>query len=358
MQQGSVISASLFGALAGSGELPFEQSAFEETVRRAGVGVEPSLRALRAAADLARAAPASASESQSMVTPPPPLPLRAGSPALQPLVDRVRREFPEEAWPMLGVGLGRVVEYQDARYGGEYLDRVAVLHQAEKDAGGARHGYPLTVDAAQYVAVAMAYDDVIRVADLKTRGDRFRRVRQEVGAGAADVVYTEEFFHPRLEEACSTLPASIGQWVQESPRVRKWLEPRIDRGRRIRPGTVRGYLMLRMVAGMRRWRRGTLRHRREQEHLENWLEEVRRTCLTDPALALELVRCRRLIKGYSDTHVRGSGRFDRLMQAARRLAGRPDAAAALAALREAALRDATGQALDVQWRALGLPQDA
>ena len=44
---GSVISASLFGALAGAEALPFPREAFEETIRRSGKGVEASLRAFR-----------------------------------------------------------------------------------------------------------------------------------------------------------------------------------------------------------------------------------------------------------------------------------------------------------------------
>ena len=52
-RHGSVISASLFGALAGSGALPFPLSAFEAVVARSGIGVKGSLAALHAAAELA-----------------------------------------------------------------------------------------------------------------------------------------------------------------------------------------------------------------------------------------------------------------------------------------------------------------
>ena len=62
----------------------------------------------------------------------------------------------------------------------------------------------------------MAYDDVIRVADLKTRATRFERVRQEVGARPDQLVYTTEFMHPRLEEICGTLPAGLGRWLENS----------------------------------------------------------------------------------------------------------------------------------------------
>lgn len=355
VSHGSVISASLFGALCGSAILPFAQQAFEETVRRSGVGVEASLRALRAAADLAHAPAPVAVPVDPMYTAPLPLPQHAASSALQPLVDRVRRVFPESAWPMLGAGLARVVEYQDIAYGTEYLDRMEQVLAWDRQSGGPARDHELTVEAARQVAVAMAYDDVIRVADLKTRAERFARVRAEVGAGAGEVVQTEEYFHPRFEEACATLPAGLGRRIESSPRLRAWLEPRLDRGRRLRPGTVLGHLQLRAVAAMRLWRRGTLRHQHEQAHLADWLGAVQRAAASDPALALELVRCRRLIKGYSDTHARGSGRFDRMMAAASLLAERPDAAVMLARLREAALGDATGARLETCWNELGLP---
>jgi indolepyruvate ferredoxin oxidoreductase beta subunit len=60
------------------------------------------------------------------------------------------------------------------------------------------------------------------------------------------------------------------------------------------------------------------------------------------------------VKGYSDTHARGSSRFDRLSRAADLLKGRADAAADLAALRAAALADAKGEQLDKRLAMLGL----
>src|SRR6266481_5475336 len=51
----SVISAALFGALAGSGALPFPREAYEAAIRDAGLGVEASLRAFGRAHDAALA---------------------------------------------------------------------------------------------------------------------------------------------------------------------------------------------------------------------------------------------------------------------------------------------------------------
>src|SRR6202023_4339126 len=51
---GSVVSAVLFGALAGSGALPMHRTAFEAAIRRGQVGVNSSLAAFAAAFEAAQ----------------------------------------------------------------------------------------------------------------------------------------------------------------------------------------------------------------------------------------------------------------------------------------------------------------
>ena len=80
-------------------------------------------------------------------------------------------------------------------------------------------------------------------------------------------------------------------------------------------------------------------------HLQAWLEQTVAAARRDPALGVELLEARRLVKGYSDTHDAGEGRFSRLMAMAGRLDGRPDAADWMRRLRQAALADAEGKAL-------------
>jgi indolepyruvate ferredoxin oxidoreductase, beta subunit len=334
----SVISAVLLGALAGAEVLPFDREAFEATIRKGGVGVEASLRAFAGGfGRIRQPAPAA-----PVATPFPALPKFAGHAALDRLVERVRRELPEVSHGMVFAGLKRIVDFQDAAYGDEYLDRLAAL--AALDSAG--RGFSLTTEAARQIAVAMCYDDVIRVADLKTRATRFDRVRDEVDAAPDQLVYMTEFMHPRIEEVCGTLPASLGRAIENTPWLFKTLGRVIDRGRRVKTGTVGWFLVLYVLAGMRRFRRSTLRHRHEAEHIAAWLDLVRRMAPRNYDLAVEIVKCRRLVKGYSDTHTRGLGKFDRVIAAAQRLADRPDAADWVRRLRDAALLDEEGKALD------------
>ncbi len=333
---GSVISASLFGAVAGSGALPFARDDYEGTIRRAGVGVDASLRAFGLAYDAAAQAPAQPAPID-LSRPVPAVPERAASPRAQALLDVIRRDFPSCAQPLLVAGVQRQIEFQDPAYAEEYLRRVKALRDLDERHGGEAGQWALTEAAARYVATAMAYDDVIRVADLKTRGSRFERVRGEVGAQPGQLVYTTEFVHPRLEEICGTLPAVLGRWLEGSRTFGGFVQRRLAKGRRLQSGTLGGFLMLYALAGMRRLRRRTLRHQAEMASLKQWLDLVARLAPQDYALAVETLKCRRLVKGYSDTHARGGGKFRVLLDAAARLAGRPDAAATLRELRETAL---------------------
>jgi len=341
---GSVISAVLFGALAGSGALPFERQAYEQTIRAAGVGVEASLRAFAAGFDrsveeLAAGKPAQVPQSTPLGKKYPPL-APIGHPPFDALVARAHATFPEELHAMIAAGLRKVVDYQDVAYGQEYLNLVAGFLAFE------RGGEPaLSLAAAKYIAVAMTYDDVIRVADLKTRASRFARVCAEVSAGRGQLVYTTEYMHPRMEEVAGSLPRGLGLWLEAKPRLWRLLDRVVNRGRRVRTGTIRWFLLLYAVGGLKRQRRGTLRHSREVAHREAWLDLARTSARTDYALAVEILETRRLVKGYSDTHARGQSKFDQLMGAARRLQGRPDAAEWIRRLRQLALREESDEPL-------------
>ena len=101
-----------------------------------------------------------------------------------------------------------------------------------------------------------------------------------------------------------------------------------------------------LVAGLKSRRRTLLRHQREVAHRDAWLAVVESHAPQNPALALEILKCRRLVKGYSDTHSRGSSKFDKVIGALPVLAGRADAADWIRRLRDAALADADGKMLD------------
>ncbi|MDO6965034.1 indolepyruvate oxidoreductase subunit beta family protein [Rhizobium alvei] len=345
VKNGSVISASMFGALCASGALPFTKEAFEATVRKGGKGVEASLRAFNAAYERVLKGgndKLSAEPGKTFA----PLPAKAGHPALDKLLARIRNEFPATIHAMLYAGVKKLTDFQDPAYANEYLDEVARLYSADRTNGGEAKDFAFTAQAAKYVAIAMAYDDVIRVADLKTRATRFDRVKKEVGVKADQLLYTTEYMHPRMEEVCGTLPKALGRWIENRPGLFNWLNRRIDKGRRVKTGTLFWFTGLYFVSALRRFRRGSLRHAIETEHRQAWVGEALRLLPKNYDLAVEILGNRRLVKGYSDTHSRGLSKFDRVMSALPKLADREDGAAWMRRLRQAALLDENGTALD------------
>ncbi|MBV9559116.1 MAG: indolepyruvate oxidoreductase subunit beta family protein [Bradyrhizobium sp.] len=344
-RNGSVISAALFGALAAAGVLPFDKAAFEATITAGGRGVDASLKAFNAAFDRTRQSPrdaVAAAPGKRFDA----LPARVENPELDRLVGRIRAEFPEIAHGFLFAGVKRLVDFQDPAYAAEYLDRLGALLGLDRGNGGDAKAFAFTVQAAKHVAIAMAYDDVIRVADLKVRGSRFARVRAEVGAKDDQIVYTTEYMHPRMAEVCGTLPKRLGEWIEQRPKLFARLDRWINQGRRVRTGTVFWFVGLYLVSALRGRRRGTLRHHRETLHREAWLAAATGLLSSNYDLAAETLECRRLVKGYSDTHARGMSKFDRVMAVLPLLASRQDGAEWMRRLRQAALMDEQGIALD------------
>ncbi len=340
-QNGSVISAALFGALAGSGKLPFARDQFEAAIRRGGVGITTSLAAFNAGFAVG--------SGPQAITPPSPVADHEGvqaaapGPRLQSQAQRIARHFPAAVEPTLVAGILRMADYQDAQYATDYLDRLEPICELDR-----RHGdgaFRLLNETARYLALWMSYEDTIRVADLKTRRSRFDRVQQEIGAGKAQIMQINEFMHPRVEEIADTLPAGLGRWMLATSWARALVHRFAHTGRVIQTTSLRGYLLLYCVASLRGMRRKSLRFQVEQAKIGEWLGHIEREAAADYALALEVAESQRLVKGYGDTHIRGTRNFDTIMVALPALRKAGDAARRVRQLRDAALADESGKQL-------------
>ncbi|MDQ6627521.1 MAG: indolepyruvate oxidoreductase subunit beta family protein [Pseudomonadota bacterium] len=334
--EGSVISAVLFGALAGTGVLPFARSAFEATIGRGGVGVEGSRRAFEAGFR-------EVSGSASIASPPPlasaPIdPVASPPPEITALLERMRAEVPAGAHRIVGEGIRRSIDWQDPEHATLYLDR---LMRVQGKAGATTE---LIAETARHLALWMSYEDVIRVAALKTRATRFERVHGETKVAGDQLMAIDEYLHPRLQEIAETLPASLGRWLERPGWPRRVVERFTQRGRVVTTSSLGGFMLLYAIAGLRRFRRSSLRFAVENERIDRWLDRVVGATAHSPALALEVARCQRLVKGYGDTHARGWANFSTLMDIVEKR-GAGLAPAALGGLCDAALADEHGDAL-------------
>ncbi|MDX7998031.1 indolepyruvate oxidoreductase subunit beta family protein [Xenorhabdus sp. Reich] len=307
-KSGSVISAVLFGALCGTGALPFSRIEFEETIIKGGVGIKPSLQAFELGLSRVQSEVEVAELEATSTTR-----IRQKIPTSQNKVSalllRIQQQMPSRIHDIVLEGVRRLIDYQDPAYASLYLDRLQGLINQQKN-GDER----LLRETARHLALWMTYEDIIRIADLKIRASRFERVRKEVRVRNDQLVEINEFLHPRLEEVCDTLPVFIGRWLSRPHFVNRMLAKLLSRGRVITTSSIPGYLLLHMLASWRRIRRRTLRFHCETERIEGWLRRIVTAAKRNPDLALEIAQCQRLIKGYGDTHIRGLRNFQTLME--------------------------------------------
>jgi indolepyruvate ferredoxin oxidoreductase, beta subunit len=319
-KNGTVINAVLFGAMAGSGALPLPREACEQAIRSGGRGAEASLRGFAAGYEIAA----------------------GGRPAPKEPAPPHRATQLEE---ILELGVFRLKDYQGESYANLFNQRMEPFLKGDAQ---------LAAEVARHLALWMSYEDIIRVADLKTRASRFERVRKEVGAKSGEPVIVIDYLKPGLEEFASLLPRALGarltSWAQRRGKLDAY-----NVGMHVKTSSVLGLLLVRALAWLKPWRPHSYRYGAEQELIERWLGLVADAAKRDTALALEVALCAGLVKGYGETHRRGKGNFHALMDA---LVENPPTAdpraqaQAIRKAREAALADPEGRALEKQ---LGKP---
>ncbi len=345
---GTVINAVLVGAIAGTGILPIPVEAFERAIREEGKSVEANLRGFVYGLRVARGEIVELRPAQRAAAP-----AETSTPTatLEALRDRVVRDFPTVAREIVNEGAARIFDYQDNAYATLYLDRLATVWAAERAAGG---DGSVTAETGRHLALWMTYEDMIRVAQIKTRVNRLQKVQRGSGAKGEQPVIVTEFLKPGIDEFASLLPPALGRrlvgWAERTKRHNAF-----NVGLHIRTSTVLGFALLRLMAALKPWRRRGYRYGAEQAGIERWLAAIVAALPRDRLVAREIAECARLIKGYSDTHRRGTANFRRIMDTlvAPALAAanvRPDfyanAAAAIATARKAALADPEGETLD------------
>lgn len=367
---GSVISASLFGALAGSGALPFAREGFEDAVRGSGKAVDTSLAAFALGYEAAQQPAPIPAPSPAPPAGPGPVPVTIGrrpprdpaeeaaaaeearhqelaatdpgslmGPALQDHAAKVSG-FPAPARSMLVHGIVRTAVHQNTAYTDRYLERLSRI--AELDGEGTAR---LTTEAARHVALWMCYQDTIHVALQKIRRRRMAGIREEARAKPGQLMQVREYLHPQIDEITDTLPTGLGRRLAACKSFGRVVEKATRDGMVVNTTAAFGFSALWVMAHMRPLRPRSLRFGREQQAIETWLDLVVATAPDDYELACEIVECQGVLKGYGQTYAHGGESFALLMNAARHLTGHADAASRLAHLRKAALADEDGTAL-------------
>ncbi len=377
-QAGTVVSAVMLGCIAASKLLPLRREDFEFAVHegqakeRQSASQQASLRGFALAWDAMQALSTQSKFVDAVLTNTLTIP-NVTSEQIAKLSPELAATFPSDMHEMLGLGVARLMDYQGDRYVSLYIQRLREVLASEQR-NGPDGACTVTKETARWLALWMAFDDIVRVADLKSRASRWQRVRTEVKAKADDVLKVYDHFKPGVPEFAALLPKVFAlpllRWDRQ--RSASGLSP-LALPIKVGTHSVIGMVMLRVLASFKWLRALGNRYAEEQAMIDEWLKAVVRGAQEDVNLGLALAQCGQLIKGYGTTNERGR---DNLLHILRHLA--PDDVSvdssartaetshdlqahlqkrinAINDARNAALRDAGGIALDQALRAHGAP---
>lgn len=297
--------AVLFGALAASEVLPFPPEAFRKAIENYGVAVSFNLKAFEHGLRVHEWLPwlqASKEATQEWdALPEPKLPsfLQARGQRLG-AADRELATLLEHAAKLL-------CHYQDSRYFARYLDIVQAIYERDKE-----HNSQLRVtkEVARILALRMAYEDAVRVAQLKTERMRFQRMRQEHCLGDDTVYRIVDFFSPDWDELTGLLPLPMtnDQSLIHDPRSpipplpsqsEELERPALQM--QVETSSIMGYLLVKALLLFKPLRPYSQRFKREWAAINAWLNAIHETLSESYDLAFLIARSGELVRGYGRT---------------------------------------------------------
>ncbi len=300
---------------------------------------KPSLKAFGAA--FARAQGGARRRSRASVPIAAPRRNRA-IPAVRALVERVQHDFPAQAQDFLLEGVRRLIDYQDPAYAGLYLDRMAASPRCR-----ATTTIACCSETARHLALWMSYEDTARVAAPEDPRHPLRpRARRGPRTGRARCWPSTNTCTRACRRSARRCLAASAAGSMDSALPRRLVE-RFTQQRPRDPDQ----LAARLPACCAPWRHASAGAARRCA-MPRRTAASRSGCSAsppppqrNPELAVELAQCQRLVKGYSDTHERGTAQLRHRDGVPSQRAGAALAPATLRELRDAALADEHGHKL-------------
>jgi hypothetical protein len=193
--------------------------------------------------------------------------------------------LPEAAAPIVADGIHVLTEYQGTSYAQLYVDRV------KRFIGRSGVDGVMLGDIARLMTMRMAYEDPIRIAQLKLA---------ELDQGRPP---SNEVRKIRFDELIGALPAVAGEPVLNALDVIGWRHKRVSI--RFSNASRFGIRRLKLEAALKRWRLFSIRYAEERVWVERWLHMISRALIKQPRAVPAIIDSANMITGHGDPYSHG-----------------------------------------------------
>ena len=196
---------------------------------------------------------------------------------------------PDHLGPAVTEAIDLLIAYQSTSYAQLYIDRLKrfVGRRGVDDA--------LLAEIARLMAERMAYEDAIRVAQLK--------LGEVNAAGGLAARSADDVKKLRLDELVDALPAMVADPILGALDQLGWRRRRVSI--RFSANNRFSIRRLRIEAGLQRWRLFSGRYAKERIWVERWLHMIDRSLTKQPGAAPAVVETATMIQGYGDPYRQG-----------------------------------------------------
>ncbi|ERF80159.1 MAG: hypothetical protein CFE30_25635 [Bradyrhizobium sp. PARBB1] len=196
---------------------------------------------------------------------------------------------PDHLGPVVTEAIHLLIAYQSTSYAQLYIDRLNrfVGRRGVDDA--------LLGDIARLMAERMAYEDAIRIAQLK--------LGEAHAAGGLAARSADDVKKLRLDELIDALPEMVADPILAVLDQFGWRRRRVSI--RFSANNRFSVRRLRIEAGLKRWRLFSGRYAKERLWVERWLHMIDRSLTKQPGAARAVVQTATMIQGYGDPYRQG-----------------------------------------------------
>jgi hypothetical protein len=198
--------------------------------------------------------------------------------------------LPAVAAPVVTEAIARLIDYQGPSYARLYVDRL------KRFVGRPGIDTADLTDIARLMVMRMAYEDPIRIAQLKL-------AEHQTAAVAALASADGDRKRFRIDELIGALPALAAEPVLDVLEWAGWTHAPVSI--RYSAASRFGVRRLKIEAALKRWRLFSVRYAKERVWVERWLHMIDRALTKQPQAAPAIIRTADMIQGYGSLYRHG-----------------------------------------------------